>query len=179
MPTYVAFLRAINLGATRKFPKDAIRACTEGLGFDDVATYINTGNVRLRTTLRSRAKVESALEVAFRADRGFDVPVIAFRTDELAAVARNAAELGAGHPGLDRQYVLLLKQTPAPDVVAALHALEHPAHRVEVRGRAAHLLIGPGRALGDIDPLRVERRLGVVMTSRNATVVSALATLWC
>jgi uncharacterized protein (DUF1697 family) len=179
VPTYVAFLRAINLGATRKFPKEAIRACAESLGFDDVATYINTGNVRLRTPLRSRAKVESALEAAFRDDRGFDVPVIAFRTDELVAVARNAAELGAGHPDLDRQYVLLLKQAPASDVVGALHALDHPAHRVEVRDRAAHVLIGPGRALGDVDPLRVERRLGVVLTSRNATVVDALAGLWC
>src|SRR5690606_10085853 len=81
MPTYVAFLRAVKLGATRTFPKDAIRACVEELGFDDVATYINTGNVRLRTTLRSHARVEAALEAAFRADRGFDVPVIAYRTD--------------------------------------------------------------------------------------------------
>src|SRR4051794_20858140 len=45
MPTYVAFLRAINLGATRKFPKDAIRAATEAAGGSGVETYINTGNV--------------------------------------------------------------------------------------------------------------------------------------
>ena len=44
MPSYVAFLRAINLGPNRKFPKDAIKACVESCGFTDVATYINTGN---------------------------------------------------------------------------------------------------------------------------------------
>ncbi|HEV2798078.1 MAG TPA: DUF1697 domain-containing protein, partial [Nocardioides sp.] len=44
MPTYVAFLRAINLGRTRKFPKDAIKAATEAAGGSDVETYINTGN---------------------------------------------------------------------------------------------------------------------------------------
>ena len=56
VPTYVAFLRAINLGATRKFPKDAIKAATEAAGGSDVETYINTGNVRLTHSARSVAK---------------------------------------------------------------------------------------------------------------------------
>ena len=47
MPAYIAFLRAINLGATRTFPQDAIRTATEAAGASDVETYINTGNVRL------------------------------------------------------------------------------------------------------------------------------------
>ena len=83
MATYVGFLRAINLGAKRKFPKDAIVRATEAAGFTDVATYINTGNVRFDTTLRSRAKIEAALEEAYRAEAGFEVPTIVFTTKEL------------------------------------------------------------------------------------------------
>ncbi|HEY9564422.1 MAG TPA: DUF1697 domain-containing protein, partial [Nocardioides sp.] len=49
MPSYVAFLRAINLGAKRKFPKDDPRSAVESAGFTDVETHINTGNVRLST----------------------------------------------------------------------------------------------------------------------------------
>ena len=45
MPTYVAFLRAINLGPNRKFAKADIVAATEAAGGTDVETYINTGNV--------------------------------------------------------------------------------------------------------------------------------------
>ena len=44
VPTYIAFLRAINLGARRRFPKDAIKAATEAAGGTDVETYINTGS---------------------------------------------------------------------------------------------------------------------------------------
>ena len=55
MTTYVAFLRAINLGAKRKFPKEAIRAAVEAAGMTEVETYINTGNVRFASTLRARA----------------------------------------------------------------------------------------------------------------------------
>lgn len=47
MQTYVAFLRAINLGAHRKFPKDAIIAATQVAGGTEVATHATSGNVRL------------------------------------------------------------------------------------------------------------------------------------
>ena len=93
MATYVGFLRAINLGAKRKFPKDAIVRATEAAGFTDVATYINTGNVRFDTTLRSRAKIEAALEEAYRAEAGFEVPTIVFTTKELKEIAERGGWL--------------------------------------------------------------------------------------
>ena len=117
MPTYVAFLRAINLGPTRKFPKDDIRRVVEDAGFTDVDTHINTGNVRFSTPMRSRAKIEARLEQAFAADRGFDVPAIVFSTAELAEIAREAAGLSARHPELERHYVYLMKdELPAGTV---------------------------------------------------------------
>ena len=52
---WIAFLRAINLGAKRKFPKADIVAAVEAAGGRDVETYINTGNVRLTHELTERA----------------------------------------------------------------------------------------------------------------------------
>lgn len=78
MATYIGFLRAVNLGATRKFPKGDIARCTLAAGFAGGETHINTGNVRIVTTMRSRARIESALEAAYREDRGFEVPTIVF-----------------------------------------------------------------------------------------------------
>ena len=94
VPIYVAFLRAINLGATRKFPKDRIKAATEAAGGTGVETYINTGNVRLETGWRSRARIESALEQGYLAEAGFFVPTIAFRAAEVARIATTADALG-------------------------------------------------------------------------------------
>ena len=112
--TYIAFLRAINLGPTRKFPKDAIIAAVEAAGFTEVETYINTGNVRFDTTLRSRARIEAALEEAFLADRGFEVPTIVFTPAELREIAEEAASFGHG----GRHYVSLLKEGPTAAAVA-------------------------------------------------------------
>lgn len=177
MPTYVAFLRAINLGPNRKFPKADIVTATEAAGGTDVATYINTGNVLLTTRLRSRARVESALEEAYLAQTGFAVPTIVFTPADLAAVAADARELT--RPDLERHYLYLLKDEPDPERVEALLARDGAADQVVVRGRAAHLLLREGYQAGSVDPWGVEKALGVVATNRNLNVVTTLAQKWC
>jgi uncharacterized protein (DUF1697 family) len=178
MPTYVAFLRAINLGANRKFAKDDIRRVVESLGFTEVDTHINTGNVRFTTPMRSRAKIEKALEEAFAADRRFDVPTMVFTTAEIAEIAREAAALSAERPGLERHYVYLLKDELPPDVAARVEALASQEGGMVVRGRVAHALLGPGYQAGSVDPLGAAKLLGIA-TNRNLNVISAIAAKWC
>lgn len=177
MTTYLAFLRAINLGATRQFPKDDIRRVVEAAGFAGVQTHINTGNIRLDADGLSRTVVETRLEEAFAADRGFDVPTIAFETAEFAAIAQDAVALSAARPGLARHYVYLLKAELSPDVVSAVEARSGAEGEMVVRGRAAHALLGPSYRAGTVDPLGVAKLLGVA-TNRNLTVVTTLAQKW-
>lgn len=180
MPTYVAFLRAINLGAVRKFPPAAIVAAAEGAGGTEVATHINTGNVRLRHGARSRERVEALLEAAFLADRGFEVPTVAFTPAELAAVAADADRLAAEVGEVGSHYVSLVKHQPDPDAAARLEAMSADGARVAVRGRAVHVLVAQERAYRTltVDNARVETLLGVA-TNRNAKVVRAVAAKWC
>ena len=174
MPTYVAFLRAINIGK-RKFAKaDIVRAC-ETAGCTDVETYINTGNVRVTTTLRSRAKVEEALEAAFRSVAGFEVPTVAFTPAELTATAADADRFGAGHSGL--HYVSLLKQTPTDAAVKKLEGAGKDGESAEVRGRAVHLLLGKDYHSARLTNAVVEKHLGVA-TNRNVKVIRTLAQKW-
>lgn len=176
MPTYVAFLRAINLGATRKFPKGDIVAATAAAGFGDVATHINTGNVRLTTSMRSRARIEDALERAYAADRGFEVPTIVYGQAELREVHEHAA--AATHDG--SRYVALLRDEPTEEGIARLRERLQPGERVEVGGRALHLYVGADGVHGTklTNPL-VERCLGATSTWRAPTVIEALVTRWC
>jgi uncharacterized protein (DUF1697 family) len=176
MATYVGFLRAINLGAKRKFPKEAIVRATEAAGFTDVATYINTGNVRFDTTLRSRARIEAALEEAYRAEAGFEVPTIVFTTKELKEIADRAKTFGES----ERHYVSLLKEPPSAAAVTAMEEASTAREVAKVGGRAVHLLYN-GSSYGSdarLTNVQVEKLLGVA-TNRNLTVVSALAEKWC
>ncbi|MET0296045.1 MAG: DUF1697 domain-containing protein [Microbacterium sp.] len=178
MTTYVAFLRAVNLGPTRRFPKEDIIRVVTDTGFTGAATHIASGNVRFDTTLRSRAKIEATLEKAFLADRGFEVPTIVFTAAEFADLAQDAAALNAEHPGLARHYVYLLKDELPASVVADVESTSSDAGEMVVRGRAVHALLLPGYQDGDVDPLRAAKLLGVG-TNRNLNVVTTIARKWC
>ena len=174
MATYIAFLRAINLGARRKFPKAAIIAAVEQAGFTDVETYINTGNVRFDTTLRSRAKIEAALEKAFEAEAGFAVPTIVFTPKELTAIADEAASFGHG----GKHYVSLLKEVPSAAAIGKVEEAGTADEVARVGGRAVHLLLGENYHEAKLTNAVIEKHLGVA-TNRNLTVLRALAEKWC
>ncbi|MDN4172526.1 DUF1697 domain-containing protein [Nocardioides sp. SOB77] len=174
MPTYIAFLRAINLGAHRKFPKDRIVAAVEGLGWTDVRTHINTGNVRFDCSLRSRARIEAALEGAFREYAGFEVPTIVLTPAELRDVAAQAESFG--HDG--GHYVSFLKDEPSEAVVRLLEERSSAEEVAKVGGRAVHLMLREGYHQARLTNAAVEKQLGVA-TNRNITVVRALVEKWC
>jgi uncharacterized protein (DUF1697 family) len=175
MATYIAFLRAINLGPTRKFPKDAIRAAAEQAGFTDVETYINTGNVRVTTKMRSRAKVEQALEKAFLEDRGFEVPTIVFTPAEVTAIAEEATDFAQDHDGV--HYVSLLKDEPSAALIEKIEAAGKGEESARVGGRAVHLLLGPNYHEAKLTNASVEKLMGVA-TNRNLKVIRTLAEKW-
>jgi uncharacterized protein (DUF1697 family) len=174
MPTYIAFLRAINIGK-RQFRKAAIVAACESAGCTDVETYINTGNVRVTTPLRSRAKVEVALEQAFAAEAGFEVPTIVVTPKELTAIAAHAEKVGATHEGL--HYVSLLKDAPTAAAVAKLDDAGKEGERAEIDGRGVHLLLGKDYHSATLTNALVEKHLGVA-TNRNLKVINTLAEKW-
>jgi uncharacterized protein (DUF1697 family) len=177
VPTYVAFLRAINLGPNRKFAKAKIVEAVEDCGFTGVETYINTGNVRFDSSLRSRAKVEEALEKSFRKHAGFEVPTIVFTSAELQEIAADAVEVAKKHRGTGAHYISLLKQKPKAADVKALEALDHGEDLAVIRGRGAHLLVVTPSARGRLSNATVEKVLGVA-TNRNLNVIRTLAEKW-
>jgi uncharacterized protein (DUF1697 family) len=81
---YVALLRGINVGGKSLIRMADLRECVEGLGYDDVSTFIASGNVLFGTAVRDVAKLESAIERAL--ERRFDLPI--------AVVVRSRADLG-------------------------------------------------------------------------------------
>ncbi len=178
MPQYIAFLRAINLGATRVFPKADVQRVTASTGATDVATHLNTGNVRLTSPRRSVAAVRADLERAYAADRGFDVPTVVLTPAEVAAVADLGGTLRDRRSTEGTHYITLYAVPPPAAAAAAVQALDLPGERCIVAGRAAHALLD-----GDIHDstlLRSKefRALGEG-TARTLNVIRTLADRWC
>lgn len=180
--TYLAFLRAINLGPRNKYPMPELRAALEAAGYADVRTYIQTGNVHLVSRRRSTAAVAAHVASVLAADRGFAVPTMVLTPAELAAVLDDAEQLAAERGEGWTPYVTLLAAAPEPARVEALARYAEgvaETARVEVRGRAAHLALREGYQSARIDNNRIERLLGVAGTSRTLGVVRRVVGDWC
>jgi len=85
MTTYIALLRAVNVGGTGKLPMAELKAMCEGAGFEAVQTYIASGNVVFNSA-KSAAQVKAVLEAALQAYAGKPVGVMVRTAAELAAV---------------------------------------------------------------------------------------------
>jgi uncharacterized protein (DUF1697 family) len=176
MPTFIAFLRAVNVGQ-RKYPMAELREALTTAGFEEVETHIQTGNVLFRTGLRSRAKVIAALEKAMLEDRGFEVPVVLMTPEELTAAYDEALAFAKGKK-LQGHYLSLLANPPTKQGTKDLEARSTDGEEVKVGDRAAHLMLSTRpyheATIGNAE---VERHLGVA-TTRNLTVITKLADKW-
>ena len=84
MPKFAAFLRAVNLGPTRKISSADLRSLFEELGFEDVATFRTSGNVVFEAGREPAAgQIERALGEAL----GGEVPVFLRTAKEIRALA--------------------------------------------------------------------------------------------
>jgi uncharacterized protein (DUF1697 family) len=176
MPTHIGFLRAVNIGK-RQFKTADLRAALVGAGYTDVETYIQTGNIKIATPLRSRAKVEAELEKLFLADRGFDVVTMVFSPTELTRLAADADKIANDHPYEYGHYLSLLKKEPTAKGKAAVEGLSGNGETLVVRGRAVHLLYDIPYGQAKNSNAQVEKVLGPA-TNRSAKVIRALAEKW-
>ncbi|WP_053074951.1 DUF1697 domain-containing protein [Ornithinibacillus californiensis] len=97
--TYVALLRGINLGKRNKVEMKSLRALFEEMGYQNVRTYIQTGNVLFDELACNEEETELQLKKSY----GFDIPVTIRSKGELEKVQQ--------HPLFtkDNVYILFLK----------------------------------------------------------------------
>lgn len=116
MAVYVALLRAINVGGTGKLAMSELRALCEALGFEDVTTYIQSGNVVLSTKL-GKAATQKKLEVALADKLGKPVGVHLRTPEELEDIL---ARVPFADAAPNRVLVFFLERPVAKGVLDAL-----------------------------------------------------------
>ena len=176
MPTHLGFLRAVNVGK-RQYRTADLRAALEGAGYSDVETYIQTGNIRIGSPVRSRAKITAELETLFLADRGFEVPTMVFSPAELKELVEEAATVPE-RPPKQAHYVSLLKEPATAAVAKEAAALSLPGETVVVRGRAVHLLYDVPYGKAKLSNAKLERTVGPA-TNRSLKVLTEIVERWC
>jgi uncharacterized protein (DUF1697 family) len=173
--TYIAFLRAVNVGG-RVVKMEALRGHLADAGFTDVETYIQSGNVRLISTARSTVRVESLVEEALREAVGFEVATLVRTPKQLSELVAASPESPLGADA--RHYMCFLRSEPSPAAAAELNGWDLEGERLSVVGRDVHMWLTKPTMEAKISNARVEKITMLAATNRNWTVVSALEKKW-
>lgn len=90
MKRYVALLRGINISGKNKIPMVQLKKEFEKLGFEEVKTYLNSGNVIFSSDEDDIKKLTKLIETAVKDQFGFDIPVFVISKDKLEDILHNA-----------------------------------------------------------------------------------------
>ena len=175
MTTYVALLRGVNVGAHNRMKMDELRAVCESLGYGDVRTYIQSGNVVFEASGTDEATLLADLHDAIEAEFGYDVTVMVRTREELDAVVADAPFEEPAGDGVKR-YVTFLNEVPDEEGIAALGDAANDAEAFVLSEREVYSELDKD-ALGDGRFTDVGRTLGVDATRRNWDVVRAVLDL--
>ncbi|MFA6604256.1 MAG: DUF1697 domain-containing protein [Patescibacteria group bacterium] len=83
---YVALLRGINVGGNKKIEMKKLKAIFESLGFTDVSTYINSGNIIFESG-QKRTDLCKIIEVCLKKEFGFEIPMLIKTQREMKKIA--------------------------------------------------------------------------------------------
>lgn len=170
MTTRVAFLRAVNVGKRRVVNARLVELFGE-LGYADVWTFINSGNVVFDAP-GSRAALESAIGAAIEQDVGFEVTTFVRTAAELRRIRdEDPFEVGPG----DTYFVTFLKAPLSAAGAAELEGLSNDMDTLVVRGREVHWRMH-GKSTDTTIPQKDWARIAgkLQTTSRNMTMLRKL-----
>ena len=176
MPLYAAFLRAINLGSHNKLPMPKLREIVEALPATDVATHVQSGNVVFRSSLRSAAKVEQALERALKKEAGLEVRVMVRTPAQLAKLV-DGCPFASRCDDPTRLHVTFLDQRPEKARVDAIDPEGFLPDEWAVDGQDVYLFCPKGYGRSKLSNAYFEGKLKVAGTTRNWRTVTTLAEL--
>jgi len=177
MTLIVALLRAVNLGGKRSLGMAELRAFTTALGFDEVQTLLQSGNLVFRSDGRTPAAIEGLLEA--EAERALGLPIefhVRTAAEWRAIIAANPFGAEAKRDPA-RLVVMCLKKKPGAKAFAALQAAIAGPEQVRGEGRQAYIYYPDGQGRSKLTTALIDRTLDARGTARNWNTVMKLARL--
>ena len=176
MPLKIALLRAVNVGGIKVSMAD-LKALLADLGFEDVRTLLNSGNVVFRSKSQTEPDLEKLLETEFAKRAGRPTEFFVRTAEEWKSiVARNPmtneARRDPGH-----LLVVVLKRAPSDREVEELRAAIVGPEVVKADGKQAYIYYPAGVGQSKLTAKLIEKKLDSPGTGRNWNTVLKLATM--
>jgi uncharacterized protein (DUF1697 family) len=177
MPRYIALLRGINVSGQKIIKMDKLRSIFESMDYQNVTTYIQSGNVIFDSEEEDPAIVRDRIVSELLSQLSFDIPVVIRTLDDLREVAQQTPHKTVNTEANEQRYITFLSHTPTDAAIAKLEALQNEVDEFRVKGLTVYLLIRKNYGESKFNNNFLEKKLGVSATTRNWETVNKLIQL--
>jgi len=177
MTAFVSLFRGINVGGYHKIRMDELKGVHEALGFKDVVSFVQSGNVVFTSDDADVARVQRQIEDGFEKTFGFHVEVIVRTSAELREIMeKNPFQ---SQPGRESKWVVVLFLAARPDATAQEDLLKTYAGPEElfITGKEMYIYYPIGIGRSKLSLSLIEKKLKTVGTARNWNTILQLQKL--
>ncbi|MFC2111099.1 DUF1697 domain-containing protein [Bacteroidota bacterium] len=175
MKRYISILRGINVGGKRKILMKELKELYEDLGFSNITTYIQSGNVIFNccsecTSVSIENKIQTAILQKFK----HDVPVIIRTADELEKSFLNNPFIKTKNFEIEHLYLTFLKDVPSDENLRLINKIEFENDKFEIIGKDIFAYCSGKFSDSKLSIKFFESKLRTMATTRNWKTVSKL-----
>lgn len=170
MNKFIALLRGINVGGHRKIKMTDLRALLHEQNFENVQTYIQSGNI---VFLSTQSKEACAQKIATGIKERFDftVPIILVTLEDLRSIVQN---FPFSKQKQKDSYYTLLSKTPDPKLSLDFKSVSFSEEEILLQGNCVYFYTAKGMAKVKYSNNLAEKKLNVSATTRNHRTLQKL-----
>ncbi|MDZ7659093.1 DUF1697 domain-containing protein [Fodinibius sp.] len=136
LTTYIALLRGINVGGHRPLKMDELREMFLRMGFENISTYIQSGNVIFNTPSQDEHSLSNRIKDHIADTFDYKIPVVVYTAQSLKQILEQ-------FPFIDREgwknYITFLSAQPSRGKIKNLEALSNNIENFKVGDRVVYI----------------------------------------
>lgn len=178
MTKHLALLRGINVSGYHMIKMDALKLALEKIGFFNVSTYIQSGNVFVETEETSSFCVGFKIKQEIYKTFGYDVPIIVIGKNDLELCFKNNPFLKDKNLDIKKLYVAFVSKELNSNAINDLKVSQFKPDEAFVDSTRIFIKYDVGAGKTKLDQKYIEKKLNVTATIRNWNTVTNLLELY-
>ena len=178
MTTHLALLRVINVSGHNMIKMEALKTTLENCGFENVTTYIQSGNVFVTTEEENPAKVGFLIKQEIFKAFGHEVPVVVINKSDLEACMTNNPYLKEKDLDTKKLYVAFVSIALRSDSINDLKMSQVKPDQAHIDGNRIYIKYAVGAGKTRLDQKYIEKKLNATATIRNWNTVTQLLEMY-
>jgi uncharacterized protein (DUF1697 family) len=178
MTTHLALLRGINVSGHSMIKMEVLKTTLEAIGFQNVQTYIQSGNVFIDTEEENAAAVGFKIKQEIFKVFGHEVPVVVIDKGDLEDCLKNNPFIKDKEVDSKKLYVAFISTTLSSNSMNDLRISQFKPDEASIDGNKIFIKYAVGAGKTRFDQKYIEKKLNVIATIRNWNTVTQLLKMY-